>query len=235
MSKLFFSIFLSIIFLVPISGQGSVFGPKGGFTLGLQNWNGFKRDPLIAYHGAFFIESYNPEGQASLFGQVGFHPRGSSEDVFFFTGGGTGFRDQISFKFNNLAGVFGARKKLSSGSSTSSPYFGFGLRLEYTISTNLDQIEEYIGYFPTEVYVNKFNYGGYASIGYEFGFSELTGAFIEASISPDFSKQYEQPGGIGVISPITGNPIALREESIRNITFEISVGFRFTHKIIYLD
>lgn len=217
-----------------IKGQGSIFGPKGGLAFGLQTWNGYDREPLLAYHGALYVESNRESGLGALFAEVGYHTRGSSENVFFFTGGGSGFRSKQNFKFNNLSAIFGAKKYFKPGSG-SVPYFGFGLRLDYTLSTNLSQYETYAGYFPLEFYVNKFNYGGSASAGYTFPFSELIGAFIEISVHPDFSKQYEQPGGIAIISPLTGQSIRLREQSIRNISFEVSLGFRFVHKVIYLD
>ena len=216
------------------TAQGFIFGPKGGATFGIQNWNGFDREPLIAYHGAIYIESLNRNSLSSLYTQFGYHKRGSSEDVFFFTGGGTGFRERQRFEFNNLALQFGAKRKVDS-SSGNHLYYSFGFRLDYTLSHNLDQYEIYAGYFPISPYVNKFNYGASVALGYEYNFSNLSGVIIEASIHPDFSRQYEQPGGFSIISPITGQGISLREQSIRNITFELSVGLKLVREIIYLD
>lgn len=235
MSKKTILTLLSVLFIFNNSiGQGFVFGPKGGATFGLQNWNGIDREPLISYHGAIFLESYNPESLSSLYTQLGYHKRGSSEDVFFFTGGGTGFRQRQTFEFNNLSLVLGAKRKI--GDPTQSAlFYGFGLRLEYTLSNNLDQYEQYTGYFPIPAYVNNFNYGATVSFGYELHFNRLSGLIIEGSISPDFSKQYEQPGGFSIISPITGQSLLLREQSIRNITFELSLGIRLVREIIYLD
>jgi len=224
---------LSICFPTLLIGQSTVFGPKGGLTLGVQSWDGFQRQPLLSYHGAFYIEGYKEDAPASLFAQVGLHHRGSSERVFFLNGSSAQAVRQ-TFSFSNAAAIFGAKKRFDT-SGSSKPYFSFGVRLEYTVGTNLDESAEFAGYFPIEGFVNKWNYGATASFGYEFPFSEFVGGLIEASISPDFSQQYQQPGGIGVISPITGSAITLREQQIRNITFELTVGLRFLHKVIYLD
>ncbi len=216
-----------------IVGQSTIFGPKGGLTIGLQAWDGIQRQPLFSYHGALYIEGYKEEASTALFAQVGLHSRGSSERIFFINGSSATARRQ-SFQFNNASATFGAKKRINTTGS-SHPYYSFGVRLEYTLSTNLDESSEYAGYFPVEVYVNKWNYGATFSFGYEFPFSEFVGGMVEASISPDLSHQYQQPGGIGVISPITGRGVILREQQIRNITFELSVGFRFLHKVVYLE
>ncbi len=226
--------FTAMSLSISLHGQGTVFGPKGGGVLGLQSWNGFERDPLLAWHGAIYLENFQEDAKGTVFAELGYHVRGSSENVFFFTGGGTGFRSREDFRFNNLALLLGAKRYLNT-SSAPTPYFSFGVRMDYTLSTNLQKYETYAGYFPIEAFVNKFNYGGSVSFGYVFPFSELVGGFIEASFHPDFSRQYEQPGGTSIISPLTGRSFVLREQQIRNLTFEISIGLRLIHKVIYLD
>lgn len=229
-----FILFVLASFLLTTgNSQSSIFGPKGGLTLGVQSWDGFQRQPILSYHGALFIEGYKEESLSSLFAQIGLHNRGSSERVFFLNGSSAQAIRQ-NFKFSNAALLLGAKRRFST-SGKSRPYYSFGVRLEYTLGTNLDETAEFAGYFPIEGFVNKFNYGASVSFGYEFPFSEFVGGLIEATVSPDFSHQYQQPGGISVISPITGQAIALREQQIRNITFELTVGFRFLHKVIYLD
>ena len=214
-------------------GQSKIFGPKGGLTIGFQSWDGFQRDALVSYHGALYFEGYKEGAPTSFYGQLGLHTRGSSERAFFITGP-TAQEFRQKFRFDNLAAVLGVKKRLKEDVDNK-PYFAFGMRLEYTLGTNLDESSEFAGYFPIEGFVNKWNYGATASFGYEFPFSEFVGGLIEASIHPDLSFQYQQPGGIGVISPINGQSIVLREQQIRNITFELTVGFRFLHKVIYLD
>ncbi len=214
-------------------GQSTIFGPKGGLSIGLQSWDGFQRQPLFSFHGAFYIEGYKEEAPTSFFGQVGLHNRGSSERIFFINGNSaTPVRQK--FRFSNAAAIFGIKKRTNT-SANQRPFYSFGVRVERTISTNLDETAEFAGYFPIEGFVNKWNYGATVAFGYEFSFSEFVGGLIEASIHPDLSFQYQQPRDIGVISPITGQGITLREQQIRNISFEISVGFRFLHKVIYLD
>ena len=225
--------FIICICCSTIFSQSKIFGPKGGLTIGFQNWDGFQRDPLLSFHGALYVEGFKEEAPASFFGQIGLHTRGSSERAFFVSGpSAQAFRQK--FRFDNAAAIFGVKKRLNL-TSDSKPYFAFGMRVEYTIGTNLDESSEFAGYFPIEGFVNKWNYGASASFGYEFPFSEFVGGLIEASIHPDLSFQYQQPGGIGVISPITGQSVVLREQQIRNVTFELSIGFRFLHKVIYVD
>lgn len=223
----------SILLFAPLFGQGNVYTAKGGLSVGVQSWDGVQRQPLFSYHGALSMEGFKEGSNSSLFAQVGLHNRGSSERIFFLNGSSATAVRQ-SFQFTNAAVLFGARRRISESSSKNA-FYTFAARMEYTLGTNLDESASFAGYFPIEPFVNKFNYGATVSFGYEFPFSEFVGGVIEASISPDLSFQYEQLGRIEVFSPITGQPITLPEQQIRNITFEISVGFRFLHKVIYID
>jgi hypothetical protein len=217
-----------------LPSQSFYFGPKGGLTLGLQNWNGFERDPLIAYHGAITFETYKEDNPNSFVIQLGYHKRGSAENALFILGGGNAFRQRQNFQFNNAVLTF-AGKRLLGYTEGPQPYYTFGARIEYTVSTNLQQYEQYAGYFPIDAFVNKFNYGASIGFGFEKKISELVGAYVEAVISPDLSKQYEQIGQFTIISPLTGQSITLRDQAIRNITFELSVGFKFLRKVVYLS
>lgn len=214
------------------SAQNFIFGPKSGPTIGLQNWNGIERDPLIAFHGAMYIEG-NDDPDNALFAQLGYHTRGSAEQVLFFSSAGS-FRNRQAFEFRNVSLLMGAKKRFNQNKKDRA-YYSFGVRLEYTLSTNLDQYAQYGGYFPVEGFVNKLNYGGSLLLGQEFSFSEVLGAFVEIGVHPDLSKQYEQPQIPNVISPFTGNSVTLRQQTIRNITFEVSVGLRILRKVVYLD
>ena len=226
-----------LIFHVDTSAQRFHWGPKGGLSIGLQNWNGTNRNALIAPHGSLFMESYREDGGGSMYGQLGYHVRGSSENVTFENAGGIPTnRSRQRYQFNNISLQVGAKNRLNSYTAKR-PYYSFGLRLEYTISTNLSEFEDAqaSGYFPLDAFVNKFNYGASVSFGYEFPFSDLIGGIIEVSINPDLSKQYAQPQIPGVIDPVFGGTRTLPEQSVRNISVELSVGFRFLRKVIYIE
>ncbi len=214
--------------------QGFYFGPKGGLAVGTQRWGGLDRQQLFGLHGALFLETLNSTGPGSFFFQLGYHQRGSAENATFFTGGGNIFRQRQKFLFNNTALAFGAKRHLGDHYQYG-PFFSFGLRLEYTLSTNLDEYAQFAGYFPIEPFVNKFNYGANISFGYDLELTELIGFTLEATISPDLSSQYLQPAIGSIVSPITGQAIQLREQEIRNLSFEITAGFRFLRKVIYLE
>ena len=59
---------------------------------------------------------------------------------------------------------------------------------------------------------------------------------IEFTINPDFADQYQQAAFNGTVYQ-NGTPVArsFRERNIRNLTFELSFGFKFLHKIEYVD
>ena len=223
-------LFLSILISKSSYSQSYVFGPKGGGTIGLQNWSGIDRDALIGYHGAIYIESWSEDKNSSFFGQIGYHQRGSSQRTFNFVGSS----NSQQFIFNNAVLAFGAKSKFKTY-NINKPYYKIGVRLEYTLSTNLEQYLIYGGYFPLDPFVNKFNYGATASVGYDMQFSEFVGGFIEATLSPDISLQYEQPPLNNIIDPITSRTRNLNMQTIRNISFEISVGLRLLRKIEFID
>lgn len=225
---LLFSLFL---FISNVSfSQSFMFGPKFGGSLGTQSWSGIERNTLIAFHGAMYMESWKEDSKASFFGQLGYHQRGSSQRTFNFVGS----TNSSSFVFNNAVLAFGAKNRFNTY-NINKPYYMIGLRLEYTLSTNLDQYLIYGGYFPLDPFVNKFNYGAMAGIGYEMQFSEFVGAFVEASIAPDISLQYEQPALSNVLDPISNRARSLPQQTIRNITFEVSIGLRLLRKVEFID
>lgn len=221
-------------FLSQVNAQSFYFGPKLGPTIGLQSWNSFDRDPLLAQHFAFMIETPDPENKGALYAQLGYHLRGSS----IFSNNLSTFnlqRDPI--KFRNVSLQVGAKKKLSQ-TGKSSPYYLFGARLEYTLSDNLDIYEERnlnFPIFPFEAFVRRFNYGVTVGGGWEWKANEFYIPFIEINISPDFSLQYQQPEIGNISDPIFGGTRIIREREIRNITFEVSFGIKFFREVIYID
>ncbi len=247
---------LCILFILgagALQAQGYVFGLKGGPSIGVQNWgNSFQRDPMIRYHGALFIESLPEADQWSLFAQAGYHPRGSAirNRNFINPIDGNFFRPPADvFLFHNASLLLGAKQKFDLGLS-SKWFYSFGIRGEYTVDTNLDRYDDFLAQNPTiaavypiNVYFNedgflgirRFNYGFSGGGGLEWQFSEYIGGSLEFTVNPDFSLQYRQPAIPNVRDPWTGENRTIPERRIRNLTFEMTLGFRFLRKVVYID
>ncbi|NNE26699.1 MAG: hypothetical protein HKN09_07630 [Saprospiraceae bacterium] len=216
---------------------GFYFGPKAGLTIGMQNWNQSERDPLLSYHGALFMESIDTDYRGSLFAQIGYHTRGSSIRVFNINNG-IAFND--GYKFRNLSLMLGAKKRIRT-EKFSVPYYFFGVRLEYNVSNNLEDIQERfalspsVAFYPTPFFVNKWVYGASIGGGIEFLGSAYVQPTIEFTISPDLSFQYNSPVIPNVVSPFNGQLISIPERTIRNVTFEVSFVVRFLREVIYID
>ena len=194
-SLLFVLLVSSLFFVHHGFSQSFWFGAKGGAAMNFQSWGdgsfsgSVNRDPLFSLNGDIFIESYDEYKKGTLYAQVGFHTRGSSFRFFSFN---NTFTEQQGFKFRNIVAEVGAKKTLNLGKELE-PYFILGIRGEYTIGTNLD---DYINfgslYYPVSEFVRKFNYGVTAGGGFEMKMSELSNVFVEFSLQPDLSFQYEQ-------------------------------------------
>ena len=214
--------------------QGFYFGPKGGMVLGFQNWNGFERDPLFAYCGDVFIESLDPNGSGSLFASIGYHVRGSAVRVI---NPVAGFRYAQGFRFNNVSVMVGAKKKFRKTGNWDT-YYHVGVRGEYNVGTDFGNASTNVStaaFFPIAELTNKFTYGISGGAGIEYFMSEFVSPFLEFTVSPDLSFQYKQ-GSIGnVTNPFTGitGPVPPRE--IRNLSIELTVGFKFLRKVVYVD
>lgn len=240
--KLLLFLFLSSFCILEISAQSTAFGVKGGLTMGLQKWNGFDQDPLLKYHGIFFIESADETAQFAVFAQGGYHLKGSAirNRNFINPLNGNTYRPPAQqFIFKNASLTLGAKRKYDV-SLSSKAFYMFGLRGDYTLGTNLDEykeINEFNGglYFPVDFYVRKWNYGVTLGGGLEVAFGELIGAVLEFTVNPDFSFQYKQPAIANVRDPYTGQNRTISERTIRNITFEVTAGFRFLRKVEYVD
>ena len=231
-------------------GQGFVYGFKAGPTIGIQQWSSFTRDALFKYHGDVFIESLGEEEEDknfSLFATAGYHIRGSAirtdASEYFDVNTGTWRpieRRRQEFRFNNLSVAVGGKNKYEFGDQLKG-YYLFGLRGEYTVSTNLDQYEQEGNPFsllnyPTNMGVQDFLFGISVGGGFEFPFTENFGGVIEFVVQPDFSRQYYRPPLRNVPNPF--QPGQLRnyaEEEIRNVSFELSLGLRFLRRIEYID
>ena len=93
------------------------------------------------------------------------------------------------------------------------------------------------GLYPidSDEFIRNINYGITAGGGFETTLSEFVGLLFEFTINPDFSIQYQQPRIDNVLDPYTGNTRSIAERKIRNLTFELTVGFRFLRKVEYID
>ncbi|MEL7117861.1 MAG: hypothetical protein AAFO07_00415 [Bacteroidota bacterium] len=234
-----------------LDAQSYAFGVKGGLTVGLQRWgNTFNsREPLFRYHGDLFIETADSDEPFALFASGGYRIKGSAirfrrQVATLPDGSVREFGAQtIPFEFHNLSVVLGAKQKFPMGYSDSKLYYSFGVRVDYTIDTKLrpDFIEEddpFAIFYPIEGFVNEFNYGITVGGGIEVPFTELIGMILELNVSPDFSRQYNQPQINNVIntSPFATNPtVTIPERMITNLVFELSLGFRFMNKVIIVD
>ncbi|AEE50431.1 hypothetical protein [Haliscomenobacter hydrossis] len=230
--------------------QNTAFGIKGGLTAGRQRWdNTFERDMLLRYHGIAFIESASEDSRFALFAQGGYHIKGSAIRTprSAVTGsGGTIFdvpAQQISFEYRNVSLTVGAKQRLDLDLGEKKLYYMFGIRGDYTINTLLgpripNEYDIYTIYYPIPEFVRKLNYGITMGGGIEIPFDELVGVLVEFTVNPDFSYQYDQPPLENIINPNPWAPrgnISLPQRRSTNLTFELSFGFRFLRKVIYID
>jgi len=221
-----------------LNAQSFAWGLKGGLTVGYQKWENTPKDLLLKYHGVLFIESLPAGNDFALFGQVGYHVKGSAlrNQRANLGGGGVFQLPAETYEFNNLSLVLGAKQKLDFKDFAKS-FYSFGIRGDYTLSTNLDQFTRdgflISAFYPSEAFVRKLNYGVYIGGGLEFALSDLIGASVELSISPDFSFQYQQPPLNNITDPFTGNTLSLGERKVTNVALELTVGLRFLRIVEY--
>jgi hypothetical protein len=224
-------------------GQGSIWGVKGGLSLGIQQWNSFEKQVLVASHADITYESLTDDsGAFSFFIYGGYHVRGSANRHRGYTYiDNAGTPRSVSgrterFEFRNVVMTFGAKQKFEL-SDISKYYYLIGLRAEYTLSTQFgSQGNAGSAFGLSEFYVNDFNYGAIVGGGTEVMLSDALGGYIEFNVSPDFSKQYLQPPLNNVSDPNNpGNIISIGERSVVNISFEISLGIKFHRRIEYLE
>lgn len=222
-----------MVFALSIQSQdrGYYFGPKGGLTLGTQKWDGYDRNPMLNFHGALFTESLDPDFTGSVYAQIGWHTRGSSVRAVSFNG----FNFSNGFQFNNVSIGMGLKKRYDRIDALI-PFYFVGIRVEYTFDTNLDTYSlAQTLFYPVDFYVNKWNYGLSFGGGFEKEVSEFFIPYIEFGIHPDISFQYRQPPLDNITNPYTGQLTNLGERRIRNLTLEITLGFKFLRKVIIED
>lgn len=186
------------------------------------------------------VESVNNENDKNaLFAQLGYHVKGSANRFNFIDQrGGFNIISQ-PFKFNNLSLAVGVKQKFDLGASGRSKYYySAGIRGDYTLSTNLNEIldnqPELANFYPDEGGVRHFIFGVSLGGGLQFQLSDLIGGQINLSINPDLTNQYFSGPIPNVISPFSpGQTITLPERRIRNTTLELSIGLRLLRKVEY--
>jgi len=229
MKKLLFLLAL-IATTATMNAQGFAFGVKGGLTLGFQKWNNYERSPLPSYNGSIFIETLAEEKRFSIFGEIGYHVKGSRiiSNYREFSSGNIR-RIRVDTEFRNASLILGMRSAYALGSSGTKGYYLLGLRGDYNLNYQLDQRVETF----KEEDVNKFTYGLTLGGGVEIPFTKLIGMTLEVQISPDVRPQVFYPAGKYVYIDPIGNSIPVQETKVINTVFEITVGFRFLRVVEY--
>ena len=208
-----------------ISTAQYYYGVKGGVGLNMQRWNNFERDILFTPLVDLYVESHD-DPVNKLYASLGFHTRGSAIRGF-------GFQSFNSYRFNNIALEAGFKQMLSV-SKKYNPYYMLAGRLEYTVSTNLNSggLQFSVLNLVDDNFVNKFNYGLTIGGGFEFNWDDTKVVFVEASINPDASKQYDQPSTAIISNPNPSqfNPsttITILPQEVRNVSLELKIGIKF--------
>jgi len=227
-----------VIFIAIESGAQSFwFGAKGGGAMNLQSWGSgggdvsLNRSPMFSLNGDAFIESLDPLQKGSLYASLGLHTRGSGLRYFSVN---NLFNDVLRYRFHNVVLELGAKKTLAQRGELF-PYFILGVRGEYTVGNNLDNLVTFNTFVYPE-FIRKFNYGVTAGGGFELPMSELANVFLEFALMPDLSFQYEQLPIYNIRSPWPPyNRINLGLTQVRNLSIEVKAGVKFLRKVEYID
>ena len=211
--------------------SGYAWGVKVGPSLITQKWKSYNRALTTQYHADIFIDSYNEESANSLYGQLGYHIRGSSDRSAYHIINGQSFKTHVNkYLFENIVLELGFKKRnLWQDKITS--ILGFGIRGEYTIGTNLNEFEAINDQYTLPVYaidafVKPFNYGMSLLAGIEYPIADLYEIFATLSFAQDFSRQYYQPPVPGFFNDQYGNRRSIGDVTAYNTSIELSVGIR---------
>lgn len=238
--RLLIVIIFSISLIPAAVGQSYAFGLKGGLTVANQKWSGFDKEPLLKAHGSAFIETAEEDESTSLFAQLGYHLKGSANryrPVNWINGEIYDFQID-KFIFRNISLVLGAKNRFAA-KNFGNLYYILAIRGDYTLNTNLDaytEVNSFYPIFPFDEYVRKLNAGATLGVGAEWGLSELVQGLAELTVNPDVTQQYFQPPLANIINPYQPTQTyTIPERKIFNFTIELTLGLRFTHKIVYVD
>ncbi len=233
---IFFFLLISFPFIgLHAQGGGMAFGLKGGLTLGNQNWNGSDREMLPAYHGALFMETLNDSISLSLYGQLGYHVKGSAIRFPRFQNPITGTEipaRTMRYPFTQVSLAAGVKNRHDLG--VFNGYYFIGLRLDYLLDYQVLNSNNNSSGF--DQYVNKFTYGVSVGGGFEYEFSNFPAAlFMEVSFHPDLSKQVFLPAGSVFYIDQSGQERAYPQSKVYNLPAEISIGVKFIRRVEWVD
>ncbi|MBX2891592.1 MAG: hypothetical protein KF734_11725 [Saprospiraceae bacterium] len=243
MTRLVFAFLLMMVFRGQMTAQSTAYVFKGGPSLANQKWdNSLNRQFLLRYHAALALESINnDDDRFSLYGQFGYHVRGSAIRfrTFNINSGVLGNLFTQPFEFNNLSLQLGAKFRKPMASRDNNFFYFGGLRGDYNLNDNLAELQNIFvcnrGSLPLVGGTQKWLFGLSLGGGIEFKFSELTGGQIELSFHPDITPQYRQGPIPNVIDQCAGTTYTIPERRIRNTTIELSFGLRLLRKVVYLE
>ena len=212
---------LLLFFCTSVIGQQISIGAKGGLTVGTQQ----NRRALPSYHGLLFFETSNAGkdmgngilNSLGLFTQLGYHRKGSSLAFISYTG------ILVEDVFHNLSLTVGGKSYYNMDPFTF--YFGLGARLDVTAGVDLNT-----QYLSNQV--RPVNAGLWIGGGAEWTIPKFPmGLVLEVSLNPDLTPQIFVPPGTQRqyydYSTNTWKTQAVPEERIINLTFEVSLGFKF--------
>ena len=222
---LLLSIVLSVLTVHRSEAQYGYWGFQASPGFSTQKWNNSSRDALLTIGGDFFMSIYGENDETNVYyAKAGYHQRGSSVNISSFSGL---VNNRLKYVFHNVTIGAGVQKHLTEKFNLPF-YYLLGVRLEYTVATNLESFRKFNSpFYPHKNFVNKFNYGLDFGGGFVFHFLEGYDVFLELLISPDFSLQYEQDPIKNVINPYhPAQTIDLGKRQVRNLSFELSVGLR---------
>ncbi len=213
-----------------LCAQSYAFGFKGGLTIGTQKWNNYEREALFSWNGHVFIESLPEESNFVLYGQLGYHNKGSAiiSQAFFDPVSGIDFeRRRFDYVFKNISLILGGKNRYPISESTVG-YYMLGIRGDFNLGTNTDLFEGF------EQFINKFTYGATLGGGIEFPIADRVGLILEFQVSPDFSRQILVPQG-QYRNAVTNQLVTVQQQEVRNTAFEVTVGLRLERIIEYID
>lgn len=228
--RVVFTALLVVVCIFSGFTQSYGFGLKGGLTGATQAWESRSRanSLMLGWHIAAFIESQdNTEDKFSIFSQLGYHTRGSAARF----SGGVGIDGQVldartfRLQFNNISLALGGKRKYPAFGGHQW-FYSLAVRGEYTLDYNL---EIYSGFSEG---VRRFNFGISVGTGYQFNIAEKVGIVLELQVQPDFSRQVFIPPSRWN-NPYNGQLQQLPEQNIRNLSVELTVGFRLLREIVY--
>lgn len=222
--------FLCLFAVASMAAQSYAFGFKGGLTIGTQKWNSYEREALFSWNGHVFIETIPEDSNFVVYGQLGYHNKGSAivSQAFFDPINNIEYdRRRNNYVFKNISLILGGKNRYAVSESMIG-YYMLGLRGDFNIGTNSALFEGF------DQFINTFTYGATLGGGVEFPIADNVGLILEFQVSPDFSRQILVPPG-QYRNAVTNQVVSVSQQEVRNTAFEITVGLRLEQIIEYID